>query len=179
MTQRRKKPSGKQWNELPADLRSNVLMAIDSAKGESPNDIFDRFDLAGRGLNQRTFQRMVHQRRKRVDPVPEDLSADVPDWGELDEMMRRAIADNVQAGNVKIYEAATVIRQCHDRQRLKIEQAADGRAQSKFDAWQTEYAEEQRQRIKEGERQLKDAGFDDETLDKIRSVYGLGDLDHG
>lgn len=176
MVTRRKTPSDKQFNALPAALRSDVLNAIDSAKGESPNTIFDRFDLAGRGLKKRTFQHMVHQRRQRVDPVDEDPAADVPTWEELDEMMRRSIRDNVDAGNVKIYEAATVIRQCHDRQRLKIEQAADGRSQSKFDAWQTEYDEQQRKRIEDGERKLKKAGFDDETLDKIRSVYGLGSL---
>lgn len=77
-TRRKKQPSGKRFDTLPVPLRSDVLMAIDSARGESPNAIFDRFDLAGRGLKKRTFQRMVHQRRQRVDPVPEDPSADVP-----------------------------------------------------------------------------------------------------
>lgn len=179
MAQRRSKPGPARWLDLTAALRSDVLNAIDSAKGESAKSIYDRFGLAQRDLNWHTFRRMVGVRRKKVDPVAEDLSADVPGWEELDRMMRGAIAANVRSGNVKVYEAATVIRSCHDRQRLKIEQAADRRAQERFDAWKGDYEQEKARRIAAAKPKLRDAGLTDETIALIDQVYGLGGGDGG
>ena len=158
------------FEDLPAALRCEILNAIDSAKGESAQSIYDRFGLAQREINWHTFRRMVSERRKRVAPVPEDPSADVPTWEELDEMMRLAIADKVRAGDVKIYEAATVIGRCFDRKRLGLEEAAEERAAEKFEQWKRDL----QQRIEDGEGKLKDQGFSDETLDAIRAVYGIG-----
>jgi len=158
------------FDDLPAALRCEILNAIDSAKGESAKCVYDRFGLAQRDVNWHTFRRMVSERRKRVAPVPEDPSADVPTWEALDQMMRLAIAEKVQAGDVKIYEAATVIQRCFDRERLGIERSVEARAGAKHEQW----LREQAQRIEDGERKLKDQGFTDETLDAIRAVYGIG-----
>ena len=165
----------KRFEDLPAALRCQILNAIDSAKGESAKSVYDRFGLAQRAINWHTFRRMVSERRKRVAPVPEDPSADVPTWEDLDQMMRSAIAEQVRAGNVKIYEAATVIGRCFDRKRLGLEEAAEERAAEKFEQWKRDL----QQRIEDGERKLKDQGFTDETLDAIRAVYGIGGDDDG
>ena len=59
------------FEDLPAALRCQILNAIDSAKGESAQSIYDRFGLSQREINWHTFRRMVSKRRAKVEPVPE------------------------------------------------------------------------------------------------------------
>lgn len=180
MAKRGRKPKGCVVEDLDSVLRRDIDLAIDSEAGESSRSIYNRFGLAQRAINIRTFRQYVSDRRKEHkgrQPATDFSSEDVPTLEELRIRCHIGILECLQSGDAKPYELASILARIQDADKISIQRDADKRLDDKHKAWLAK----ERKRIEQEKRaadtkldaMAQEHGIPERVTEAVKLLYGI------
>ena len=180
MAKRGRKPKGCVVKDLDNVLRRDIDLAIDSEADESARSIYNRFGLAQRAINTRTFRQYVSDRRKERkgrQPATDFSSEDVPTLEELRIRCHIGILECLQSGDTKAYELASILARIQDADKIEIQRDAEKRASDKHKAWQAEERKRLQQEKQDADTKLDaiahEHGIPERVTEAVKLLYGI------
>lgn len=170
-------------NDLDAGERETIDAALASHRNEPVADIYRRFGLAQKEVSRRSFYAYARRFRSKMQKLGKaagqtNIHADDINLSMLNEeqlferMMRRVLIrgiERIDAGDTKGHEDAKFLAQTLRYQRLKIEEAAEARAeeihQAKVEQLTKELREEVDKRSPNGESMGREEVYD--LIDRV------------
>lgn len=121
-----RRPKDKMVGDLPRSLVQSIDRHIDSHKNNSARSVYNKFGLADRGINERTFRLYVQERREsHQNGEPDDHETPIDPYARA---MRLAI-ERIDAGDPKhLAGISSFLRALLDHRRVDLDEAADRRA---------------------------------------------------
>jgi hypothetical protein len=170
--------------DLDEGLVRDLWEVVDARPQKSPNEIFKLFALAKHGVTLSTFRRRVYDRRKRQASQHVEQRTAATQEESIDALSERVLRNTLkfcdwaaQAGDMKPYQIAAVLRAAHDRGRLAIERTVEERARELYETKAREADEKRRAAKAVADRRagaaMSKAGMSDEARRAIQAIYGV------
>jgi hypothetical protein len=162
-------PKEKTVGDLPTELIAAINRFVDSHRKNSARSIYNKFGLADRGVNERTFRSYVRERRETNHVRESDESH--PPLDPYDRAMQLAI-ERVDAGDPKhLPGISAFLRVCLEQRRVEFDAASEKRAAQLHEIKMTEILAKQNKALSKA---AKSTGLTQSQVDEIRTrVLGL------